>query len=836
MPAAAPILGNIAINLAIGIGTSLIAGLLKPKQQTSSSVTTSKGVSFEVSLGESVPLFAIWGRGRTAGHLIFAQEYGDDNDYLKLVFVQGKGTYDALETFLKDEVVMTLSGSNSDTDGKVVNQCRLNGDGEVDEASGEPYMWIKTYDGSSGQAADPGLIAAASPSSRWTVNHKLTRTPYVIITMRYHANLFGGSLPTFGFVWRGLKLYDWREDSTVDGGAGAHRWNDQTTWEWTDNPHVMAYNWRRGYWINGIKVFGFGFASTACDLSYFTAGANVSDESVLYPETSATLARYAFGRSIGDDEDRLDVQREFEAAWCGASFSRGGAYAPVQSQTQVALMTLYDRDRLQGYPVRADLYGTVSSKKTAWHGTYISSADGWQQRPFGTRISSDLETLIGGRRTAQFDQSFEHKIERAQMRAEISLRRGLFPASRTETFGPRSIVLEPGDCITRDCEWGAMTMIVDAVQRLPHNMGATITMTQWDNTIVPASGDSFVDLPPSTGTAPTTAQRTLTVSGLSVMPYSLNGSGSTLPGARATWTQITDPNVEQVLIRYWPSAGSEALDAQDVFASSKLQTAKIFGPLQDLTEFTAKATVVRSDDRTPVWSNTVTFTTGASSIPSEGVAPGSITPEMLGTELSNAHGTVVDNFPGSIQDQLAYLKDLSEQLAVALMTGDLTNKKRINILSAQLGTSIAAVIRTEQAIVETNAAMASLTEEVVAAVNDGLAQGLFKVEGQVVDANAVAYALLKVRAGIGQEFSEAAIRLKAVFNGSQNISSIEMMADRLVFISTAGDVITQPFSIADGIVIIEQMRFRRFESIALTGDGSPQLYIDGEGPEIFMEG
>src|SRR5690606_28604062 len=145
-------------------------------------------------------------------------------------------------------------------------------------------------------------------------------------------------------------------------------------------------------------------------------------------------------------------------------------------------------------------------------------------------------------------------------------------------------------------------------------------------------------------------------------------------------------NVEQVLIRYWPTAGSEALDAQDVFASSKLQTAKIFGPLQDLTQFTVKATVVRSDDRTPVWSNTVTFTTGSSSIPSEGVAPGSITPEMLGQELSNAHGTVVNSFPGSIQDQLAYLKDLSEQLAVALMTGDLTNKKRINILSSQLGT------------------------------------------------------------------------------------------------------------------------------------------------------
>lgn len=829
MPVAAPILGNIAINLAIGIGTSLIAAALKPKQQASDS-GASQGTSFELSLGESVPLFAVWGRGRTGGHLVFAQEYGTDNEYLKLVFVCGKGTYDAFETLLVDEKVTTLAGSNGDTNGKEVVEYRLNSDGEVDPA-GDPYMWIKTYDGAPGQTADAGLIAAANPGTRWTSNHTLTRTPYVIITFRYHAELYGGSIPSFGFIWRGLKLYDWREDSTVDGGSGSHRWADQTTWEWTENPHVIAYNWRRGYWINGIKVFGFGFQSTANDLAYFTAGANVSDETVNYPETSVTLARYAFGRTIGDDEDRLEVLRELEGSWCGASFSRGGAYAPVQAQTQTAVGVLGDSDRLQGYPVRADLYGTVSGKKTAYHGEFISRADAWQATPYGTRISASLEALLGGRRSIQLNQNFEYRQERAQMRAEIALRRNLYPATRTETFNPRALVYEVGDCITRQCEWGDMLMIVDARQELPNKIGVTLTMSEWNNAIVPASGESFIDIPPSTGDAPADPQRTLTVSGFAADPYPIQGESATLPGARATWTHISDPNVQQVLIRYWPAAGSEALDAQDVFASSKLQDAKIFGPLADETTYYAKATVVRSDDRTPVWSSTVQFVSGVTTVPADTVAPGSITPEMLGQELSNAHGIVTENFPGSMADQIAYIKQLAEDLALAIVTGDETNKKRISVLSAQLGTSVAAVIRTETAIAETNAAVASLSEEIVAAVNDGLASGLFKVEAQVVDEDAQAYALLKVRAGVGQTFSEAAIRLRAVYSAGENIADVDIMADRLRFISTAGDVIEQPFTIEGGVVKLLVARAGRITS----ADGS-SMVLDFDEQEFYMEG
>lgn len=824
MPVAAPILGNIALNLAIGVGASLLAGLLKPPQQISTTpVTTSKGVSFDLTIGESVPLFTIFGRARTAGHLIFAQEYGTDNEYLKLVIVCGKGHYDALEEFIVDETVVTLSGSNSDTHGKTVDEF---------EVDGTPYMWIKTYDGAAGQTADAGLIAAANPSDRWTVNHTLTGTPYAIVTLRWNSDLYGGTLPTFGFVWRGLKLYDWREDSTVDGGSGSQRWADQSTWEWTENPAVIAYNWRRGYSINGVKVFGLGFPATANDLAYFTSCANVCDETVVYPETGASLARYAYGKQVTDADDRLDVLRELEASWCGASFSRGGAYAPVPAATQTAVMTLEDSQRLVGYPVRADKWGSVSAKKTAWHGDYVSQADGWQVTPYGTRFSTTLETLIGGRRSTQFNQPFEYKSERAQMRAEIALRRQSYPAMRTETFGPRALVLEPGDCITRSCDWGDVLMIVESVERLPHNLGVTLTMSEWNNAIVPASNESFVDLPPSAGTGPAAADRTLTIpSPFVVAAYGIQGEGMTLPGARATWPQITDPNVTDVLIRVWPTAGSEANDAIDVTASAKLQTAKIFGPLQDNTEFTYKGTVVRNDGRTTAFTSTGTFTTGEAAVPTV-PADNSIELSMLVQELQNQHGLLVGSFPGSFPEHLAHLEQLIEQLAANVITGDETNKQRIQSLIARMGTTTAAVVRNEIAIAEANSALAQLDEEVIAVVNNNLGGGLFRIQGTADSGGASAEILMLVKAALGLDFTaEAAIRLKAIVDGVEgHISYVDIMADRLRFITTAGGVVSSPFQIEGGVVKLLATRATQITSL----DGT-SMVINWDDPEIYME-
>jgi hypothetical protein len=829
MPQVVAAIAPIATNVLLGLGASLIANWLRPRQQVQTqTATTQRGLSFQVALGESVPVSAIFGRGRTAGHLVFAQEYGANNEYLKIVITMGKGWFDGLELALAEEKPLTLSGSNGDIDGKVVEQYRIDGAG-APSPTGTPHMWMKVYDGRPGQVADPGLIAASGGSGRWGSMHKATGTPYVIITLRYHANLFpSAALPRFGFVWRGLRLYDWRKDSTVPGGAGTHRWNDQSTWEWTENPAVIAWNYRRGYWINGIKVMGFGFSAWSNDLAYFTSAANISDEPIFYPATGATMARYAYGREVSDDEDRLTVQREIEASWCGSSFDRGGAYAPLPAAQQVPVMTLALGKRVDGTTTRKDRYGEVSAKKTAWHGTFMSQADYWVPTPFEQRINVDLEALVGGRKPVQFNQPYEHRQERAQSRAEINLRRNLFPATVSATFGPESKILEPGDAVTLRSEWGDTLMIVQSVAQAADDLGRELTLRQWSNLIVPASGEAFVTLPDGPGAGPSDPDRTIYVPSFDAIAYSRAGGGAIHPFGKASWSHISDPNVDQVLIRVWPATGDEAVDGETFFANPRLQDNKLFGPLQPDTAYLTKSIPVRKDGRLTFWSAEKAFVTGAETVP---LPPGSITPEMLNQELRNTHGLVNDVTPGSLVDRIAELEVLSEQLAHALAQGDLSNRGEIKVLKAHRSGNAAAVLEERRARVEADAAMALLIQQVVAQLNNQYASAFIKFEVLASDEETFATIAMMVRVGSAGTLVESGIRLMVEIVAGVPKAQIALLTQNLVI--TDGTNSTNAITIdpTTGKLRLKELLFERIRSV----DGV-SIDINGLDPEVSLIG
>jgi hypothetical protein len=632
LPQVGLVLGNVALNLAFGVGASIVADWLRPKQARTVAARTSRGISFDVTVGEQVPVSSLFGRGRVNGHLVFAQEYGENNEFAKFVVAMGRtpSRYDANEALLLDEKVRALSGSNADTHGKVVTDYIV---------EGTPHAWWKTYDGATGQTADAGLIAAAP--TRWTSEHAGVGTPYGILTIRQNADIFGGSLPRIGSVWRGNRFHDWRFDEAL-GGEGDMNWADPSTWAWSENPAVLKWNYRRGLWRNGVKLLGLGFSQHAQDLGYYTAAANLADEELEFEDW--TGARYAFGREISDDESPADVQRDFDRAMCGTSFDRGGADAPLPAQQHVAAFTVTDGDLLEEmdgrpFPVLADLKGTVSLKRTGYHGQFIDQDEDWAVRPYGTQISADLEELIGNTKLQSFDQPFEYRMERAQMRAQIELRKQLFPARRTETFGPRSNVLEPGDPFTRvmgEAAWGTMLGVVEKVVPLPGRIGNTVTWRQWDNTIIPDADEGFIEPAPAPGTPPVAPSRTLAVAGLNVVPYQRLGAGGTeQPYARASWTPITDPNVKQVMIRVWPVGGDEATDKLDFLADARLQSTKIFGPLAQLTDYNRKAIPVRTDAFTVFWGGAGSFTTGAEKA---AVNPEVLEPILVGSQVLKQMG------------------------------------------------------------------------------------------------------------------------------------------------------------------------------------------------------
>jgi len=808
----APLLGNIALNLAIGVGGSLLAGLFRPQQaQRNERVTTQRGLTFEMEVGESTAVGAILGLGRASGQLLYINEFGTDNEFVQFVIKVGHGWHDGLEAFLVDEKPVALAGSNADPRGRsVVPYTR----------EGTPYLWVKYYTGAPGQPPDPELVARSNPAGRWGANHKATGCAYMIITCRYDADFFGSTIPRFGSVWRGLRMFDWRVPGAV--------WGDQATYVFSKNPAVIRFNFRRGIWVNGVRVLGQGFSAYANDLAGYTAAANRCDELYFDPVSLTTWPIFEYGRQVTDDEEKLSVLNELSDSYCGSSFKRGGADVPLPAQKLIAVGTLNDSDRLGGYPIRVDRKGAVSSKRTMWHGQFVSSSVGWTQAPYTPRIDADLESVIGGRRAATMNQPYEYRQERAQLRAEIALRRQLYPATRVETFSPAALVYEPGDPVVRNCEWGAMLMVVERTEELPDRSGVTITLTQWNNDIVPASGDSFVDLPNGPGAGQADPDRTIAVSGLSVVAHSRVGGGAIHPFARASWTQITDTNVDQVMIRVWPVDGAEADNKEDFFADARLQSNKIFGPLQPWTEHWYKAIPIRRDGRLCVWTTPAKFTTGEEAVPSE-VPDGSITPEKLAQELQNERGFLVGLGEGSLAQRLADYEARQAAAELAALTGQTNARENFTLLKAQNGASLAAVAQTKRVIAEETRALAQLIDEVAVEIAENLtAGGLFQITGEVDLVNARAEILMKVRAAVGDMFSEAALRLVAEANGlGGSLAYVDIMADRLRFLATNGDVVTIPFKIeaVGGIpmVVVQSMRFRDLRSL----DGET-IVLDGD--------
>lgn len=85
----------------------------------------------------------------------------------------------------------------------------------------------------------------------------------------------------------GAALYDPRQDTTIPGGSGSMRADDQSTWVWDAdhcrNPALALLFYLLGYQINGKLAVGKGIPPNRIDLESFAVAANICDELVDVP-------------------------------------------------------------------------------------------------------------------------------------------------------------------------------------------------------------------------------------------------------------------------------------------------------------------------------------------------------------------------------------------------------------------------------------------------------------------------------------------------------------------------------------------------------------------------
>ncbi|MXP42996.1 phage tail protein [Allopontixanthobacter sediminis] len=157
------------------------------------------------------------------------------------------------------------------------------------------YLTVATR--TEGSAANAINISARMGSTR-----RYTGLAYVHLRYKLTGNSkktdspFAQSITTrITIRGKGVALYDPRMDSTVAGGSGSQRADDQTTWVWDNdacrNPALALLFYLLGYDINGKLAVGKGIPPNRIDLESFAIAANLCDELVT-KEGGGTEPRY----------------------------------------------------------------------------------------------------------------------------------------------------------------------------------------------------------------------------------------------------------------------------------------------------------------------------------------------------------------------------------------------------------------------------------------------------------------------------------------------------------------------------------------------------------------
>lgn len=261
----------------VGPATAAIAGALGVGGNTFAVALINAAVTASVVTAQSFALSAILGTQRpaiddyrrdvpstggvknhdfiisealTAGHKVYANTFGAAGDDYR----NANPRDDDYRLWLEQVFMMAGHELNDvtgwDVNGETVtwNPANFQVTSDPYTSRGFQYLFLNYGLGTDGQNADPLLTGA--PRGGWRATDRLQGLAYFSEMRKAKGRVWpNGPVPIRAYV-EGAKTYDPTQDDTVPGGAGPHRADDPSTWDY-DPTKNWARNflwWHRSYW------------------------------------------------------------------------------------------------------------------------------------------------------------------------------------------------------------------------------------------------------------------------------------------------------------------------------------------------------------------------------------------------------------------------------------------------------------------------------------------------------------------------------------------------------------------------------------------------------------
>ena len=280
-------------------------------------------------------------------------------------------------------------------------------------------------------------------------------------------------------------------------------------------------------------------------------------------KVGGTEPRYRISATVDTSRSHRDVLEDVLACMAGKEIDSGGSIRLIAGVAQSSVMAITDGDIVADQPVEIAMKRGRNSLVNAVYGTFRDPAALYQERALPPRLSSTDETSDGGSRLEmRFDLEMVRHGTQGQRVLEIFRRRSRRQGTVSFTGSARLVPLEAGDWITwTSARYGWETKTWEVLQAsLNDDMTVSLTIGETDADVYTWNAATFELDVGDIADLPAGGPTVTTVSGLSVAAVVLTAVGLIQrPALVVTWTPITDPTVDKVIIEYRKSGDTTAL-------------------------------------------------------------------------------------------------------------------------------------------------------------------------------------------------------------------------------------------------------------------------------------
>jgi hypothetical protein len=759
----------------LGFGLNFVVGKIAQRFAKKDTKTAS-GVQFDREYGENVSRKVACGLVGIAGHDCYVNTYGSSNKELQQIYVLSDYPCDGLSRIFAGGSLLSLEFLSGESDSTLSTYRVSSGD-----YSGlmKFYFYSGTQTGADGQ-----LVANSNPSGRWTSAHVGLGMCYLIVAMTYDQDK-NSTFPDFFFEIRGARLYDVRKDSTA-GGSGSHRWGDYSTHEFSQNPIVMDYNYRRGFTWNDDLFLGMGMEPDDLPVAQYATAMNICDETV------SGEARYRCSVLLDADVEHGDNIDALMTA-CGGIVVDGvdGSW-PIIGTDQPIVATFTDDDLVTGEAVTFQRRRSMAELVNSVGGTYPEPSNLWSPAGYDTQTSASYVGL--DRRTRDFQVNFDMVSSKRQANqlASIYFNENRFEATASVVLRPYFQDIKIGDWVEwQSARYGTRTYAVTSrsIRALtsdgPRNV--SLSLQERDGSIYAGAGVIAPVVPVPNGQPVYLSE----LQDWAVIPVlSVASNGLTIPAFRMSWAPIVDATVTAIDFQWWLADAPENVFSKRVTARENIGFVQ--EGIMSLQDFVFRHILV-APGRLTNWSDEVEVTA---------LDGGNSDIEVY---LGNLQEEVKDLFEGlsaSLDDTRTLLERVLTDTQLANATSEIARRK----LSTEIGNSRAEYLE-EISVVssETSAAVEAL-ETLTAAVEDSSVQGRVSFALAANQAGVDARFAVLIRATTADAYKETGFFLELYTTGGVQRTRFAVLADQ--FVVTDGSAYTLPLVYEAGVLTLEGVRVK----------------------------